>query len=582
MEHPDLYEGREQTLIKHFIFGRYFQRFAHIVGAHWDSITFVDGFSGPWEARSSDFKDTSFGIALEELRKARETMEQKGKILGLRCFFIEKDKSRFQRLEQHASNQRHDVEIETFNGEFETAIPAILNFVQRGGAKTFPFIFIDPTGWTGYEMDKIAPLLKLPTLEVMINFMTGHVRRFIKDHPTADFTPLFGMDVRPLLQGLDGQDLDDRAVQLYSEELRRRGNFDFVAPAIVLNPAIDKTHFHLIYATRNAKGLEVFREAERDGVKVMNKTRAEVKVRKSDPGQDLLFGASEIVSSSHFDQLRSRYLAELRIRVHSLICKSTEVSYDQVWAEALRSLPLVWESDLKELLREWLDGGDIQLLGLADRERTPKRDHNHRIKWLRESSSATIYSIGHSNHTLEKFLSLLKEHRIQVLVDVRSYPYSQYSPQFHQIQLKTALAAAGVHYLFLGKELGGRPDGSDFYDSDGRVFYGRVAKTPLFRQGIERLKHGIQTHRVAIMCSEENPTECHRRLLVGRVLGAEAVAVQHIRGSGCVESEMEIALKDKRESARRQMGLFSETEDAEWKSIPSVLQKKPQTSSSDY
>jgi len=185
----------------------------------------------------------------------------------------------------------------------------------------------------------------------------------------------------------------------------------------------------------------------------------------------------------------------------------------------------------------------------------------------------TIYSIGHSNHEIEKFIALLMSQQIEVLVDVRSQPSSQFSPQFHHVPLKKALVAAGIQYLFLGKELGGRPEGGEFYDTDGRVFYGRFAKTILFREGLERLKAGVQKHRVAMMCSEGDPTNCHRRLLVGRVLTHEGVDVRHIRTDGRVETEQEVANKDPKEALRRQMGLFAEGEDAEWKSIPSVLRK---------
>jgi uncharacterized protein (DUF488 family) len=194
----------------------------------------------------------------------------------------------------------------------------------------------------------------------------------------------------------------------------------------------------------------------------------------------------------------------------------------------------------------------------------------------------TIFSIGHSSHELEKFIGLLKSHKIEVLVDVRSYPSSQFSPQFHHIPFKTALTAVGIRYLFLGKELGGRPEGMDFYDSDGRVFYGKVAKTALFREGLDRLKMGLQKHHVAMMCSEEDPTNCHRRLLVGRVLTQEGVEVLHIRRDGNLQTEIQVAMLDPKEAKRRQMGLFAGVEEDEWKSIPSVLQKKQQSNSSDY
>ena len=195
----------------------------------------------------------------------------------------------------------------------------------------------------------------------------------------------------------------------------------------------------------------------------------------------------------------------------------------------------------------------------------------------------TLFSIGHSTHEAEKFVSLLKAAQIEVVVDVRSVPSSQFSPQFHHVPLKASLSSNGLKYLFLGKELGGRPEGAEFYDSDGRVFYGKFAKTELFRSGIDRLKRGLEKHRVAIMCSEEDPTNCHRRLLVGRVLKAEGINLVHIRRDGSLQSEDQVAAADPKEAQRRQIGLFVSNEDSEWKSIPSVLRKRqPSGSSSPY
>src|SRR5947209_3558373 len=98
-----------------------------------------------------------------------------------------------------------------------------------------------------------------------------------------------------------------------------------------------------------------------------------------------------------------------------------------------------------------------------------------------------IYSIGHSNHRLEQFLALLQRHGIKVLADVRSVPYSRHAPAFNRRALEQALPAAGVDYLYLGSELGGRPESLDLYDADGHVNYGRIAGTPAFQAGIQRL-----------------------------------------------------------------------------------------------
>jgi uncharacterized protein (DUF488 family) len=198
---------------------------------------------------------------------------------------------------------------------------------------------------------------------------------------------------------------------------------------------------------------------------------------------------------------------------------------------------------------------------------------------MSESASETgrvIYTIGHSNHPLEAFLDLLHARHIDVLVDVRSRPYSKYAPHFNGQTLKEAVVAAGIRYAFFGKELGGRPDGAQFYDADGHVLYGRVAESPLFLEGISRLEKGIPKYRVAMMCSEENPAVCHRRLLVARVLTARGVSARHIRGDGRLQTEAELSREEASQAAGAgQASLFGAEEVTEWKSLRSVLPKKP-------
>src|SRR5215510_13218265 len=130
MNEANLYIGREQTLVKHLILQRYLGRFAHIIGFLWNSITYVDCFSGPWNVRSDDLKDSSFSIALEELRKARETHRRLGREIGLRCFFLEKEKGPYQRLKEF-SDRVTDLEVITCNKELESAIGEILGFVRE-------------------------------------------------------------------------------------------------------------------------------------------------------------------------------------------------------------------------------------------------------------------------------------------------------------------------------------------------------------------------------------------------------------------------------------------------------------------
>jgi uncharacterized protein (DUF488 family) len=188
------------------------------------------------------------------------------------------------------------------------------------------------------------------------------------------------------------------------------------------------------------------------------------------------------------------------------------------------------------------------------------------------TASSRVLTIGHSNHTVEHFLSLLKAHAVQVVVDTRSQPYSKYATQFDHEALKPALQDAGIRYLYLGRELGGRPEGDEFYDGEGHVLYDRVAATSLFQKGLSRLERGIREYKVALFCAEENPAACHRRLLVGRVLVDRGIQVEHIRGDGRIQTEQEVAAEA--DPNRDQLTLFQKVEAEPWKSIPSVLRKK--------
>jgi len=199
------------------------------------------------------------------------------------------------------------------------------------------------------------------------------------------------------------------------------------------------------------------------------------------------------------------------------------------------------------------------------------------------SGHLKIYTIGHSNHPLETFLNLLRESRIDVVVDIRSKPSSQVVPHFNRRALENSLKMNGFKYLYFGKELGGKPTSKEFYDANGHVLYGLIAKSPPFIQAIERLLKGINEYRVALLCSEENPTDCHRRLLVGKVLQDKGVNIEHIRADGRVQSEEELCNEQRSKNEdNAQLILFANKEIQEWKSIQSVLPRKAPRNSSEH
>jgi uncharacterized protein (DUF488 family) len=154
-----------------------------------------------------------------------------------------------------------------------------------------------------------------------------------------------------------------------------------------------------------------------------------------------------------------------------------------------------------------------------------------------EESRRVLYTIGHSSHPLSHFLNLLQQHQIEILVDVRSYPNTKHVPHFNADVLRKSLAERGMRYVYLGSELGGRPNGREFYDENGYVRYDRLSEAPFFLAGIRALRTLIETHQVAIMCTEEDPNRCHRRLLISRVLARDGLGIEHIRGGGDLEAE---------------------------------------------
>ncbi len=193
-------------------------------------------------------------------------------------------------------------------------------------------------------------------------------------------------------------------------------------------------------------------------------------------------------------------------------------------------------------------------------------------------TTLTIYSIGHSNQPQDAFIALLQRHGIQSLADVRSAPYSRYVPHFNRPELEYAVERAGIRYLYLGDELGGRPSGNEFYDDEGYVLYYRAARAPFFVRGLERLTDEGALCRTAIMCSEEDPTNCHRRLLIARVLEEQGTPTLHIRGDDRIQTADDFR-------RGQQLSLWDDPDEAAseertWKSIRPVSPRKPQSSSS--
>lgn len=150
-----------------------------------------------------------------------------------------------------------------------------------------------------------------------------------------------------------------------------------------------------------------------------------------------------------------------------------------------------------------------------------------------------LYTIGHSNHQIERFIDLLKMHAITAICDVRSQPYSRHNPQFNREVLQPQLKENNIAYVFLGSELGARSNDMSCY-GNGKVQFNCLSQTSAFKEGIKRVKAGMDSHRVALICAEKDPLMCHRTILICRYLRNEGVLIKHILADGSIETNAEL------------------------------------------
>lgn len=161
---------------------------------------------------------------------------------------------------------------------------------------------------------------------------------------------------------------------------------------------------------------------------------------------------------------------------------------------------------------------------------------------MTQAGPLTVFSVGHSTIDYESFLVLLRGADVSAIADVRTAPYSRHMPQFNADALKAELRRDQIAYSFLGKELGGRPSGRQFY-CDGIADYEKMALATEFKKGLDRIIEGTQKYRIALMCSEQHPLDCHRCLLAGRALAQRGVIVKHILPDGQIATQPEIEVQ---------------------------------------
>ncbi len=271
---PALYAGRGQTFAKHVFLHHYLQELAFKVlqsSSPPDEFLYIDGFSGPWQSQGEAFEDTSFSISLSLLTDIQETLSARGRFPLMKAVFVEENATAFGRLREAVAGFPR-IQVLLLQGSFEDRVAEIIPLL---GPSTFMFAFLDPCGWKGIALQRIAPLIAHRPGEVLVNLMTNSLVRHVTfDGVSASAGEFFGggewlAELKEAELRLGNREM--AIVELYLRRLRAAAGFRYVATTRIRAPEAARTYFHLAYGTRHHAGMEVFRRSERRSVDIQER-----------------------------------------------------------------------------------------------------------------------------------------------------------------------------------------------------------------------------------------------------------------------------------------------------------------------
>lgn len=361
---PSYYKGREQTYLKQFFLERYLERVAYNIGWSRREFVYVDGFSGPWRSENEAFDDTSFMIALQRLRRVREGLAKHGRRPRIRCVFVESDPKAFAELARSVESIE-DFDVKVVAGEFENVLPQVMEFA----GSSFCLTFIDPTGWTGFALQRVSSLLQRNG-EVLINFMFDYINRFRADQREGTertFDDLFG--------GSGWNDVvargEESMLEFYQDRLKSTCGFMYATRTRILKPLDDRTYFYIVYATRHPKGLVEFREVERKLLEEQERVRADAtqSTRRKRTGQGELFREADAASDA-LESARRERLDQAKRVLLDLVRSEGSLLYEHALPRLLE-VPMVHESAARNLLFTMSKCSSIVIEGLGQSARLP-------------------------------------------------------------------------------------------------------------------------------------------------------------------------------------------------------------------
>lgn len=354
---PLAYVGREQAYIKHEILKTYLQRLFMIVGRSKETvINYVDCFAGPWKEADEKLSDTSIGVSLEQMANCQKSLQADfSRNVTFRALYVEKDPRSFNKLQNFLSESPYTgIETECYPGDYTQLLDRIVPWCGNH----FTFFFVDPTGWQNVVGARtMLPLLKLRKAEFLINLMYDFANRAVAhENHAGDMIDLFGMV--PEIAGKSAEERREILVRLYRDNLNREyGGRTIFVP--VYKPGHNRVLYYLVYLTRNARGIDVFKaEAERMGI-VQRVLQREVKLRRQMEQSHTadLFGGEAGVSIAKDDLTDNRLMAReyllARLSMQPLL-----IDLDK-WAEFLEESDL-YPSDFQMAAKELVSNGLIR------------------------------------------------------------------------------------------------------------------------------------------------------------------------------------------------------------------------------
>lgn len=343
---PDLanYEGREQAFVKHHFLADYVESLVFKIASAYSDVVYVDGFSGPWKDQGEKFEDTSFGIALQALRRAKAAWAKLGRPdVTMTALLVEKDPEAYTRL-QEILPLYPDISIHTFNADFVEIVPELLAAIPH---RAFSFVLMDPKGWN-IDMKAVAPLLRRPNCEIVFNFMFTMINwsasmpniaiqaGLERLMPDTDWkrrldavTSAGGTAVATLRK--------DILIASICEVIHRLGSYQYVMETPVLFPTKNRTFYSLIYATRSTKGVEVFRDCQHAALRAQDAVRADLQSakREKESGTADMFG-----SSLTGNEFAGRWIAEQEAGARAAMLEAipigdNSITYGKLWPQIL-------------------------------------------------------------------------------------------------------------------------------------------------------------------------------------------------------------------------------------------------------